>query len=310
MKTLLNIPKIFLGFLLAALLMWFLINLSKEYQTKIVFDLNYDKLPQEKIFREPPSNKIGLFVKGSGFKLLSTNLFASRVKLSLDKYKKYKSKYFLLTYEQKSEIEKQLISGLELLDIIDDTIQLNLGTFRKKKVPVIFKNTIKFKPGYAMSGYNIVPDSIFISGPEEEINAIHEITTNNLELDNILEDTEVSLNLQLPEKLENVKMSTNMVAAEILVDKYTEGSFDLPIIVLNKPDNLDLKIYPKKVTVTYKVGLKNYSKITEDSFEVVCDYSTSVEKGLNYLIPTLKKKSKLVSSARITPQKVDYLLQK
>ncbi len=310
MKTLKNIPKIFLSFLVASFLMWFLINLSKEYKTEVVFDLDYEKLPQEKVFREIPINQIRLLIKGNGFKLFSNNLFSKKIKLSIDKYKRKKRKYYLLTDEQSSEIQNQLKSGLELLDVLDDTIHLDLGTFRTKKVPVKFTNTIKFKLGYGLSGVKIKPDSVVISGPQDEIDAINNLTTNSLELEDVSEDVNIKVDLNISESFKNIKLSDKNVEAQIFIDKYTEGTFELPIKIINMPLKLDLKVYPKKVTVIYKVGLKNYSKITEDSFEVVCDYQSSLDKGLTYLVPYFKKKSNLVSSVRISPQKIDFLIQK
>ncbi|WP_348713370.1 YbbR-like domain-containing protein [Tenacibaculum sp. 190524A05c] len=310
MKTLKNIPKIFLSFLAASFLMWFLINLSKEYKTEVIFDLDYENLPQEKVFRETPTNQIRLLIKGNGFKLFSTNLFSKKVKLSLDKYKRKKRKYYLLADEQSSEIQGQLKSGLELLDVLDDTIHLNLGTFRTKKVPVTFTNTIKFKTGYGLSNVEIKPDSVLISGPEDEIDVINNIATTNVELSEVSEDVDIKIDLNISEGFKNIKLSDSEIQAHIFTDKYTEGTFELPINIINIPSKLDLKVYPKKVTVTYKVGLKNYSKITEDSFEIICDYKSSVDKGLTYLVPKFKKKSNLVSSVRISPQKIDFLIQK
>ena len=310
MDTLKNIPKIFLSFLAASFLMWFLINLSKEYKTEIVFDVEYENLPQEKVFREAPTNQIKLLIKGNGFKLFSTNIFSKKVTLSLDKYKRNKWKYYLLTDDQKTELQNQLKSGLELLEVVDDTIHLNLGTYRTKSVPVKFTNAIRFKPGYGLSDVTVKPDSVLISGPEEEINAVSSVATKSVELEDVSEDVKITVDLNLPEEYANIKLSNSNVAAEIFTDKYTEGTFELPISIINIPSDVDLKVYPKKVTVTYKVGLKNYSKITEESFEIVCDYQSSIAKGLTYLVPKFKKKSNLVSSVRITPQKIDFLIQK
>lgn len=310
MDTIKNIPKIFLSFLAASFLMWFLINLSKEYKTEIVFDVEYENLPQEKVFREAPTNQIKLLIKGNGFKLFSTNIFSKKVTLSLDKYKRNKWKYYLLTDDQKTELQNQLKSGLELLEVVDDTIHLNLGTYRTKSVPVKFTNAIRFKPGYGLSDVIVKPDSVLISGPEEEINAVSSVATKSVELEDVSEDVKITVDLNLPEEYANIKLSNSNVAAEIFTDKYTEGTFELPINIINIPSDVDLKVYPKKVTVTYKVGLKNYSKITEESFEIVCDYQSSIAKGLTYLVPKFKKKSNLVSSVRITPQKIDFLIQK
>ncbi|AUC15589.1 hypothetical protein BTO06_10730 [Tenacibaculum sp. SZ-18] len=290
--------------------MWFLINLSKEYKTEVIFNLEYENLPQNKVFREPPVNQLKMLIKGNGFKLFTTNIFSKKVTLSLHKYKRKNLKYYLLAEDQKSELQSQLKSGLELLDVLDDTIHLNLGTFRKKKVPVTFTNNIKFKPGYGLSNVEITPDSVFISGPDDEINTINIIQTKNFQLKDVTEDVTIKIPISLPENTKNIKLSDTEVEARVIVDKYTEGTFELPINIINLPPDVDLKIYPKKVMVTYKVGLKNYSKITEESFEVICDYNASVDKNLTYLVPSFRKKSNLVSSVRITPQKIDYLIQK
>ena len=49
-----------------------------------------------------------------------------------------------------------------------------------QKLKRTFTNNIKFKPGYGLSDVNITPDSIFISGPDDEINTIINIQTKNI----------------------------------------------------------------------------------------------------------------------------------
>ena len=59
MKKTINIPKTFIGFLSASVFFWLLINLSKEYKTEVEFDIEYTKLPQQKILLKTPLKKPG-----------------------------------------------------------------------------------------------------------------------------------------------------------------------------------------------------------------------------------------------------------
>lgn len=291
--------------------MWFLINLSKEYKTEVIFNVQYDKLPQEKIFKETPIEKVKLLVQGNGFKLFSANLSSKKLILSLNKLKKKKDTlYYLLPNNQKVSLQNQLKSGLELIEVLEDTIHLNLGTLSAKKVPVKFTNAIKFKPGYGLAATELKPDSILISGPKSEIDKISSLSTETLDLQDVSEDIQTDITIQLPSKVKGIKLSNNNVEAKILVDKFTEGTFEIPVKLINISQKLDVNIFPKKVKVTFKVGLKNYSKITEDSFEVLCDYKAAKEKGVMYLTPIVKSRSNLVLSVRVSPQKIDFLIHK
>ena len=76
------------------------------------------------------------------------------------------------------------------------------------------------------------------------------------------------------------------------------------------PDSIAVKTFPKKVKVFYQVGLTNFNKVNVGSFKVVCDYNNSLSNNLNYLIPKVVVKPRFVSSVKINPNKIEYLIQK
>lgn len=311
MSRITNIPKIFFSFLIASFLIWLLINLSKEYETKATYTLKFEGLSQDKIFQDKPSDKIDVQVKANGFKLFTSKFKSTEIVVSLDKVKKKnRTDYYVLPNLQKREIQNQLTSGVELIEVLKDTLHLKLGSLSVKKVPVVLAATINYKPGFGFSKMTISPDSIMISGPDLQLREIKEVKTEKVNFEDISEDIKKPLSIQLLEKYENMKYSNTSVNIEVAVDKYTEGTYDIPVEILNVPKGTTLNIYPKKVKVTYKVGLKNFNKISEDSFEVICDYKEMKVKGLTYLVPKFKSKPNLISSSRITPQKIDFLIHK
>ena len=307
-----KISKTFVSFLVASILIWLLITLSKEYTTSILLSVSYNKLPQDKLLQKEPINKIEVLVKGTGFKIISAKLKSNLVQVNTNNLtKKSKLKYYLLLKNQQPNIQKQLSSGLQIEQILKDTIYLELGSLASKKVPVKLNSDIEYHIGYdTYAAIKLTPDSITISGPETKINTIHILNLSDLKLEDVKSDFENTLSIIKPNNSEDVNFSTELVKVTGNVEKFTEGSFELPFVVKNLPKGLELTTFPKKIKVIYKVRLSNFNKIDKNSFKIECDYKISTLNNYTYLIPNVVSTSNLVKSIKLSPNKIDFLIQK
>ncbi|CAM1360215.1 conserved hypothetical protein [Tenacibaculum sediminilitoris] len=307
MKTKFNIPKTFFGFLTASIFFWLLINLSKEYDTTIEYDIEYEKLPQQKILLEAPINKLALKLKSSGYNLLVASFNHTPIQLDLNKaFKKRDHNYYFLSKNISSDIKEQLKSGIELIEIQKDTIPIKIGTLSSKKVPLKPNLNISFQLGYDFSKpITISPDSVLISGDEDSIKKTEFLNLKNITLENLSKNTKVTTPILFPE---NIDLKSNYSFAEINieVDKFTEGEIEVPVFVKNAPKGIN--IFPKKVKVIFKVGLQNFNEVTPDSFKVECDYSQTENKETSYLTPKVKNFPKTVTLVRVVPNKIDFLI--
>lgn len=311
MKKLNNIPKSFIGFLIASFLIWMLINLSKQSSTVVNYTISFVGMPQDKVLQEDPIKEVSLLVKGSGFKLLSTGFSNKKINIIVNNLqKKSANNFFLVADNQKTEIQKQLASGVLLQDVLQDTIFLKLGSLQSKKVPVVQNLDITYKLGYNKLDVKVIPDSVLISGPELQLKKVNNLQMAKLTLKEVFEDVTKKLPLAMSKEVDKVKMSFNEVELQIKVDKFTEGEFEIPVVVKNLSSSKKINIFPKRVKVVFKVGLKDFSKITADSFKIVCNYEQTKENELTYLIPELEAKPSKVSSVRIIPDKIDFLIYK
>jgi len=289
-----------------------LINLSKQYVTTLNYYVDFEALPQNKIFNKSPIKELEIKVKGTGFKILSANFSNRRIKLLANKLKTLSDSIsYILPNNQKKSIQKQIYSGLNFQEVVQDTVKLNLSTLATKKVAVLANNQISFEVGYNLSKpIQFTPDSITISGSKAVLNNLNFIKTEQISFENLSESKEFDVKLENPTLNSEVKLSDYKVNVNVQVDKFTEGEFLVPFIIENLPKKLSINTYPKKVKVIYKVGLNDFNKITPESFVVSCDYKTSAENDLMYLIPKINSKSSLVQSVRLVPNKIDFLIQK
>ncbi|MGB0879871.1 MAG: hypothetical protein ACPGTO_04845 [Polaribacter sp.] len=312
MKSTQKISKTFISFLVASILIWLLITLSKEYTASLFLGISYDELPEDKILQKEPVNEIEVLVKGTGFRIIVAKLKNNLVKLNTSNLtRKSKLQYYLIPKNQKSTIQKQLSSGLQIEQILKDTIYLELGSLISKKVPVKLHLDIEYHLGYDSStAIQLTPDSIAISGPESQVNEIHTIHLSDLKLEDVTSDFENIVPIIKPKNSEKVSFSGESVKITGNVEKFTEGSFEVSYAIKNLPKELEIRTFPKTIKVVYKVGLSNFNKIDENSFKIECDYKTATLNNYNYLLPKVVSTSGLIKSVKLIPNKIDFLIQK
>jgi len=303
--------KIFFIFLSLSIALWLLINLSKTYTSEVVFNVKYTNLPAKKVLQGATVEKVKATVVSTGFSLLRYKIKDKTIVLDVSNlaYKRG-SIYYYLTNEHLSEIKSQLSVETKIERIAQDTIFFDLGINISKKVPVVLNADIKFKLGYDLiNKIHLYPDSVSVIGPESQVDTIINVKTEKIVITDVAEDINQKAALQLP--LETmVALSHSSVDVKAQVEKYTEGSVNISFKVINVPSDYVITTFPSKVKVVYRVGLSNFSKITEDSFEIVCDYNHTKNNGLHYLVPQLKEKPSLITSFKIIPTKIDFLIEK
>ncbi|WP_233269916.1 CdaR family protein [Polaribacter sp. L3A8] len=292
--------------------MWFLITLSKEYVTTLTYPIEYTHIAQNKLLQKVPIKEIDIVVKSSGFNILSSRFGDKSIALNANSlYKKSSNRYYFLTRNQVVTIQKQLHSGVQLQEIPLDTIYLEIGTLLSKKVVLKANLDINYHIGYdILEPVTVKPDSILISGPDAEIEKIKEINLKFLKLEGIKEDFSKRVKIILPENSNNIKMNATYATISGKVEKFTEGTLEIPFKVTNLPEGVSLTTLNKTVSVSYVVGLSNFDKIDKNFFEIVCDYNTSKKNNLDYLVPKVLVKSSYVKSFKVIPNKIDFLIQK
>ena len=312
MKSSNKIPKTFIGFLIASFLIWLLITFSKEYTSVIKYNVVYNNIPQDKLLQETPIKKIDVAIKATGFKILRSKIINKTIDLDASSLKRKKSDtYFFLVKDQITRIQKQLLFGVEIQEITQDTLYLNLGLLTSKKVALKPDININYQIGYdLLDKIEIKPDSIIISGPESQIKQIDFLNLSSLNLKDVKTDFSEKVTILNSFKEDNLKFSNLNAEVSGKVDKITEGSLQIPFSTKNLPNNVSLTTLADDVEITFIVALSDFSKVTTASFKVECDFTLSEKNNLSYLIPKVVTKPDFVKSVKIIPTKIDFLIQK
>ena len=298
-------------FFLLAFLILVLTKLSETYVETIPFTIAYKNLPNKNIITLDSTPKVNVTVSTHGFNLLSYYFKDQIYQLDVENNASiYKSSYVWIAEKESYALKEQLGNSVKIVSVKPDTLILPFGTLSVKKVPVVLKSKINFASGYdSLNALEIKPDSVSVIGTEEEIRTINFVETKPLILENVKLDINANLGLEFPGFYRRLKLSENTVNIKATVEKFTEGTFDIPVTIINLPIDIEINYFPKHIMVSYYVSLNNYRAVKPSGFIIQCDYSEGLTSGKAYFRPELIVNSLEVKSARMKQNKVEYIIK-
>ncbi len=296
--------------MLASILIWLLITLSKEYITTISFPIEYGEISQNKLLLANQTKELEIVVKTNGFKILRTRFNTKSLLINVNTLISKKGTiYYLLLKSKKQSIKRQLPSGVSLQEIIKDTLFVGLGSLVTKKLAIKSNLKISYHIGYDLSEQiSLKPDSILVSGPENYISKIKNIELEPIVFEDVKADFLRKVAVKVPEGVKNLRFNIKEVIVSGKIEKFTEGILNVPFKIINVPVGITINTLNKKVQVTYIVGLSSFNKIDENSFQIECDYAMSASNRLGYLIPKVVRKASEIKSYKLIPDEIDFLI--
>ena len=302
--------KMFLFFLAVASVLWFLSKFSKEFTATVEAEIHYINLPKKVLLSENNFKKVSFDLTTSGFDFLYYKINDPVVTIDLSNYYKKENKDIVIP---KSDFIKlittQLKKNIAVRNVSINTMVIHLEKLASKKVKVLLSEEIQFEKGYkSLKGFEIVPDSIEISGPLEIIDTIKNVETELVKLKSVKENISKQLKLIIPNE-NNITFSHDKVDLIIKIEEFTQKTVSLPIIVKNLPNKINLKTIPEIMELTFDVSMNRFNAISEKDFTIICDYNKRNEEG-NFMIPQLLKQPDSILNIEFQVSKIDYLIFK
>lgn len=303
--------KVFLIFLLLSALAWFVNNLSFTYVSDAAFDLEYTRVPEDFRLSEVPKKTVKVTLRAVGFQFLGFALRKRSVQIDVSQVIKEGDRFFIAPNVYRRQIENQLTSSMEVLDMDRDTLFFNLTKVISKTVPVEPRIQYTLDPNYALeNGISVAPKSITIKGPKSEIDTIEQVRTTLLELGNLKNSFENSLPLVRPRGLQHTTFSETAVQVSGTIFKFSEKILEVPVTTVNLPDDIEIRTFPETIEVLCQGTLAALKDLDVGDFVVEANYAQARKATENMLAVTLKKYPGTLISAQLLTDEVEFILRK
>ena len=295
--------------LLLAVSAWLFMALNNKYVYTAKTVLLYKNFPQNKAFHPLQSDTVDLQVEGTGWQLLFARLRVKPQSITIG-LEKLNTRNFVLFSEQLYSVNQQLETSQKIISVRPDTLYFDFTKRTVKRVPVRLVSNISFAKQYGVSAdIEIIPEYITLSGPQDRLKQINEWPTDTLTLENV-QNTNVSRVAIAGNRMKNVNIFPSSAEVKIPVDEFTEKTLELPLKVINNKEYYGVKLYPKKVKVTFLVALSRYQDINESYIDLSVDLNEWKVLHHNKLRVNVTRFPEFCKLVKIVPEKVDFLIEK
>jgi YbbR domain-containing protein len=307
---------VFSFFLLLAFIFWYLNSLEKTVDYDMRYPVRYINLPEQRVLTDELPETIDLFLKGPGYSILKLRLAGNRSPVILDvstiNYRRVPGSrtlsYYIITSGLIPKLRNQLRAECEISSIKPDTLFFSFDRIITRRVKVTADVEVTTEKQYLVKGSILAdPDSVSITGPKRIIDTLNTVKTKFKKLRGVNGTITRSFTLVTPE---GCSVSSRKAIITVPVEQFTEAEINVPVKILNCPDSVSIKIFPYVVSVKCLVAVSDYKKIDEIPFEVVLDLASADLNSSEKIPVGFRNIPPFVSSLRVTPSKVDFLIEK
>lgn len=299
-----NIHIIIISFLFSVVL-WISVSLSNDYYSTFKIPLRLVDFREGFTSGSKIPRNISVKVKGKGWKLVAAKIGAEpafTVTANSDTGNKYINLYNYLSENQ------WLSSDLEVIDIIPDTLSVNIEKITSKKLKIIPDFDISFKQGYGIaSQVSVIPDSVLVYGPLSELRKMNSIQTENIKLSDVSDKVVMRVDLK---NMQGMTYDENSALVTVDVQRIVDRSIDnIQVDVLDVPKDREVVLLPNRISVNVRGGIDILGRLTNDQFKAYVNYRDVVLDTLGGITPKIEYPNS-VSIQFIKPEQLRYVIKK
>jgi len=295
--------------LLFSSIVWFLVQISKEYTQVVNVPISYVNVPLDKSISKDRPKNIKLRIADKGFTIWYYQIIRPQVKIDLSKATVENGALVYNLQINREILEEQVEINLERANFLQDEVVIAFQPKAKKYIKINPKLSLDYAVGYSASDpVALKPDSVKVSGPQNIIDTLQVLNTVTKKIKHIGSNISGKIKIDTT-NLGMLGFYQDEVFYSQKVEKFTEGKVEVPVEILNLPEGVDMSIFPKQVLVYFQVNLEQYEMVKASDFRVIVDYK-EVDPGEDFVIANISKKPSFVSNLRFNERKIQFVIKK
>ena len=302
---------VFLFFFVVSAGFWLLQTLDETFETEISIPLALKNVPEKVQITTGLPSQIHITIRDRGTTLFRFFRYTVQNAVEVD-FEKYDAGHLTARVQVPvSDVQRMIQSQLgvssHIISVRPDTLEYYYNRGVAKKLPVKICGSVGASPQNYIQSMNLSEDSVLVYAPNSVLDTMQYAYTQAVSLLGLKENITQSISFQ---RMKGVKYVPERVEMTAFVGYYAEKTVEVPIIGLNFPGDMELRTFPSKAKVTFRVESGQYQRITADNFVLAVTYEELLQNPSDKYRLHLKSLPDGVTNARISPLEVDYLIER
>ena len=301
---------VFLFFFVVSSGFWLLQTLDETFETEISVPLELKNVPEKVHITTKLPSQIHVTIRDRGTTLLRFVRYSVQNTIEVD-FEKYDAglttaRVQIPIVDIQRLIQSQLGVSSHIITIRPDTLEYYYNRGVARQLPVMVCGSISASPQNYIQSINLSEDSIMVYAPISVLDTMQYAYTQVVNLSGLKEN--LTQNVQFC-RMKGVEYVPNQVEVTALVGYYAEKTVEVPIVGVNFPGDKELRTFPSKAKVTFRVESGRYQRVTAENFVLAVTYEELLQNISDKYRLHLKSLPEGVTNARISPLEVDYLIE-
>lgn len=187
-------------------------------------------------------------------------------------------------------------------------VQVNVDINKGKMIKVNTRTTGSSPNNIFIESISTNPVEVEVAGDSNLIDGLSYVNTEEIDLSRITDSTTLDVNLVIPEGVKIIN-DLKSVKVKVVVTKYKEKVFTLPLNYINLGEGLILEESNSTIDITVVGTEKNINELTADSFKANVDLA-GVTEGSHELDVQVTGTSDAIQLKNKKPEKVTIMVKK
>ena len=301
---------VFLFFFVVSSGFWLLQTLNETFESEISIPLELKNVPENVHITTGLPPQLNITIKERGTTLLRFFRYSvhNAIEVDFDKYDAglTNARVQVPTVDVQRLIQKQLGVTSHITSMRPDTLEYYYNRGVARRLPVKICGSISASPQNYIQSITLSEDSVMVYAPNAVLDTMQYAYSQAVNLSGMKENSVHNVSFR---RMKGVEYEPNTVQMTAHVGYYAEKTVEVPIIGLNFPGDKELRTFPSKAKVTFRVESGRYQRITAENFVLAITYEELLQNPTDKYRLHLKSLPEGVTNARISPREVDYLIE-
>lgn len=191
-----------------------------------------------------------------------------------------------------------------LIETQPEDITCDFFTEQEKSVLLVFRGDLKTANEYQIIGQpTLARKRMKIFGDEKTLSAIDTLYTEPQDLSEVSDTMRVRCAIEVPQ---GIRAEEDSVELCIIAERFTEKKFTIPIHIKGVPEGYHIRLFPKEVEVSVRVGMNHFSQVKANDIHASCAYSPERTDKLDVEISYTNP---YITAAWAYPGVVEFILE-
>ena len=296
----------FLLFVVIATLVWYGHAMQSVRNTRVPVLIQYTGKPDAIGLKAPGlPDTVMIEVRDAGARLNTYHRDPLRLTIDLHSYiHGEKGRIYIPSDALRRSISDILQGTSRLIETQPEDITCDFFTEQEKSVLLVFRGDLKTANEYQIIGQpTLARKRMKIFGDEKTLSAIDTLYTEPQDLSEVSDTMRVRCALEVPQ---GIRAEEDSVELCIIAERFTEKKFTIPVHIKGVPEGYHIRLFPKEVEVSVRVGMNHFSQVKANDIHASCAYSPERTDKLDVEI---RYTNPYITAAWAYPGVVEFILE-